>query len=171
MKVIGILIAIAAVGIAAAAGLVYSGWYNVAASEPHTRVTRAVLDTVVKNSVEAHARNLRPPAMPPEMARIGASHYAENCVVCHGAPGLKRSELSRGLTPRPPELSEAATEWTPSELFWIIKYGIKMTGMPAWGVTHSDDELWPIVAFITQLPDMSAEQYEKLTSEAPAHRH
>jgi mono/diheme cytochrome c family protein len=50
---------------------------------------------------------------------------------------------------------------TPPELFWILKHGIKMTGMPSWG-DHGDDELWAVVAFLQKLPSMTKEDYAKL---------
>ncbi|HEY0844383.1 MAG TPA: cytochrome c [Noviherbaspirillum sp.] len=165
--------AVAALLIAAAALVfVYSGWYNVAASEPHTRATRVVLEAVMENSVKARADGIRAPEnFTREMARQGAGHYAEYCVMCHGAPGVQRGELGAGLTPRAPELSKAATGWTPAEMFWITKHGIKMTGMPAWGVSHSDEELWHVVAFVTLLPQLSADEYKTMTAEAGGHRH
>jgi hypothetical protein len=52
---------------------------------------------------------------------------------------------------------------SPENLFWITKHGIKMTGMPAWGETHGDEELWDVVAFINQLGQMTPQQYQELT--------
>ena len=71
----------------------------------------------------------------------GAGEYAEMCSGCHLAPGMKRTEISQGLYPRAPELRRK-TDLTPAEQFWIVKHGVKMTGMPAWGVTHDDELLW-----------------------------
>ena len=70
--------------------------------------------------------------------------------------------------PRAPELRRK-TDLTPSEQFWIIKHGVKMTGMPAWGVTHDDDLLWDVVAFVRKLPELTPEQYETLVKNAPKH--
>ena len=97
----------------------------------------------------------------------GVTHYAEHCVVCHGAPGVERGDLAEGLYPRPPNLADAARVYTPGELFWIVKHGIRMTGMPAWGA-HSDDELWATVALIEKLPGMTDQAYATLVAASPA---
>ena len=94
--------------------------------------------------------------------------YSEMCSGCHLAPGMKRTEISQGLYPRAPELRRK-TGLTPAEQFWVVKHGIKMTGMPAWGVTHDDDLLWDVVAFVRKLPELTPEQYETLVKNAPKH--
>ena len=99
----------------------------------------------------------------------GASEYAEMCSGCHLAPGMERTEISRGLHPRAPELRRK-TDLTPAEQFWIVKHGVKMTGMPAWGVTHNDELLWDVVAFVRKLPELTPEQYETLVKDAPETR-
>lgn len=99
------------------------------------------------------------------MAR-GAVAYRQMCQTCHGAPGHARSVVGEGLTPTPPHLREAATEWAPNEVFWILQEGIQMAGMPAFGPTHTPEELWEIVAFVEHLPEMAPERYEALTAPA-----
>src|SRR3546814_5639660 len=76
--------------------------------------------------------------------------------------------MGKGTNPAPPELSETVHKWTPAELFWIVKYGLKMTGMPAWGPTHRDDELWAITAFLLRLPELSPEEYRSMTKAGDA---
>ena len=88
------------------------------------------------------------------------------CSLCHLAPGMKRTEISRGLYPRAPELRRKS-ELTPAEQFWVVKHGLKMTGMPAWGVTHDDELLWDVVAFLRKLPELTADQYQTLVKSAP----
>jgi hypothetical protein len=81
---------------------------------------------------------------------------------------MKRTELSRGLYPRAPELRRKSS-LRAAEQFWIIKHGVKFTGMPAWGVTHDDDLLWDVVAFVRKLPELTPEQYETIVKNAPKH--
>jgi mono/diheme cytochrome c family protein len=59
------------------------------------------------------------------------------------------------------------------ELFWTIRQGVRMTGMPAFAPTHSDEEIWKIVTFIRHLPHLTPEEKEKLRSvtEEEAHHH
>jgi len=87
------------------------------------------------------------------------------CTSCHLAPGMKDTELRPGLYPRPPNLSEGEVE--PREAFWIIKHGLKMTAMPAWGLSHDDATIWSMVAFLQKLPGMTAAQYKEMVAKAP----
>jgi mono/diheme cytochrome c family protein len=155
--------------IAALAGLavVYGGLFEVAASSSHSPMTKLLLETTMRNAVKRSAKNtVVPVELPP--ASAGFRDYDEMCVICHGAPGRPDSELAQGLMPPAPDLARAAKEWSDAELFWITQNGIKMTGMPAWGHTHSDEELWALVAFVRELPGLSPEQYANLRAQASA---
>ena len=88
------------------------------------------------------------------------------CTGCHGAPGKPARAVGKGLSPRPPDLTEAVRTWDDGNLFWIIRNGIKMTGMPAFGQTHDDPSIWNIVAFVKKLPGMTSEQYQALQAQA-----
>ena len=148
-------------------GFVYSGLYDVAATQPHTALTSWVLQTTMEQSVRTRARHIQVPAsFPASMSKDGFKHYAENCVSCHGAPGVERGEIGKGIMPTAPDLAKKGSRWNSAELFWIIKNGVRMTAMPAWGRTHSDDEIWTLIAFLQQLPALSPEQYEALRQEA-----
>ena len=153
--------------VAAAIGI-YAGLYNIAADVPHTQPVYWLLETVRNRSVASRARDIVVPndLNDPNLISRGAGQYL--CSGCHLAPGMKRTEISRGLYPRAPELRRK-TDLTPAEQFWIVKHGVKMTGMPAWGVTHDDDLLWDVVAFVHKLPELTPEQYETLVKNAPKH--
>lgn len=155
----------------AALGFIFSGIYDVAASTPDTGLIQWALETTQSRSVhrraEAAAETMKtPPLDDPALIRTGLIEYYEMCVVCHGAPGVKISATGQGLNPPPPELAGEAGHEDPGELFWITKNGIKMTGMPAFGVTHSDEELWAIVAFMKRMADLTPEQYQQMVREA-----
>ena len=154
----------------AAAMAIYTGFYNIAADVPHPQPIYWLYETVRDRSVAARARDIVVPTDLDDSSRIskGAGQYAEMCSGCHLAPGMKRTEISRGLYPRAPELRRQ-TDLTPAEQFWIVKHGVKMSGMPAWGVTHDDELLWDVVAFVRQLPELTPEQYETLVKDAPKH--
>jgi mono/diheme cytochrome c family protein len=154
----------------AVAVAVYAGLYNVAADIPHTQPVYWLFETVRDRSIASRSRDIVVPHDLNDSARIlsGAGQYAEMCSVCHLAPGMKRTEMSRGLYPRAPELRRK-TDLTAAEQFWIVKHGVKMTGMPAWGVTHSDELLWDVVALLRKLPELTKEQYEALVKSAPKH--
>lgn len=145
----------------------WAGWYNVAADAPHWRVTSAFLEQVRDRSIESRSATLVVPDLAdPALIRDGAGHYAAMCDDCHLAPGMEHSELRAGLYPQPPVLATADRMRSPSADFWIVKHGLKMTGMPAWGATHDDRSLWGLVAFVRQLPQLTAQDYLALVGGA-----
>lgn len=145
-----------------AVAVAYSGGYNIAATEEHTSAVRWLFDTTFKNSVQAHAANIKTPPLPPEMVATGAESYMAMCQHCHAGPGREREKWAAGMRPRPPHLTEAAKHWRPNEIFWLVKHGAKMTGMPAFGPTHDDKAIWAIASFVSQLPAMPPERYSEL---------
>ncbi len=161
--VLGLVTAVALLVIAGLAAI-YAGIYNVAADKPHTAVETWLLHTAMTNSVKAHANATVPPSDFSAEHRIhdGFHLFDEMCVQCHGAPGKKPGEIGLGLRPEPPELSKVVTRWNTAQRFWIVKHGIIGTGMPAFGGTHTDEQLWNIAAFLERLPGLTAEQYKGL---------
>lgn len=167
IKGLFVLLILAAI---AALVTIYSGLIDVGATNPHHPFTDWLLSTTMERSVQVHARDIEaPPLDDPQLIMNGFRHYREMCVGCHLAPGITSTEIRKGLMPEAPVLAEEAEEWTPAELFWVIKNGVKMTAMPAWGPTHSNEDIWAMVAFIEKLPHMSAEEYERMdTTAGPA---
>ena len=146
----------------------YTGLYNVAASEGDSAVEQWYLSTLSRRSIAVRADEVAVPADLADSTRIvrGAVAFRQMCQTCHGAPGVERGVTGQGLTPTPPRLSEAATRWAPGEVFWILQHGIKMAGMPAYGETHTEEELWALVAFVERLPETTPERYAALTAPA-----
>jgi len=144
--------------------VVYTGAYNVAASDPHADAVRWTLDTTMRRSVESRAGEVRlPEEFPDDVIARGAGDYDDYCVQCHGAPGQDPAEWSRGMRPEPPHLTEAAADWTAEEIRWIVENGIKMSAMPAFGASHGPDEILAITAFVRQLPGLAPEDYRRLS--------
>jgi mono/diheme cytochrome c family protein len=140
-----------------------SGFYNMSAMVPHNKLTLWIINTLKDNSIERNSKDIKVPDLnDSSMVRLGFVHYREMCSGCHGAPGISRDEAGQGLYPEPQELSRSAIELTPSELFWITKNGIKLTGMPAFGKTHDDHKIWAIVSFLVKLPSITNEQYRSM---------
>jgi mono/diheme cytochrome c family protein len=144
----------------------YTGLYDVAADGEHSGLEEWYLSTLSARSIRARAGGIAVPAELADSARVarGAVAFSQMCRTCHGAPGRERSVTGQGMAPTPPRLSEAAAEWEPEEVYWILAHGIKMAGMPAYGPTHSDEELWELVAFVESLPEMTPERYEALAA-------
>ena len=162
-----VLIAIEVLVIVLIAGFlifVYSGVYNIAATASHYTFLEWVLETTKENSIRRHARSVAEMPLAELDLQQGLRHFDAMCVLCHGAPGLERSEIGQGLVPRPPQLADRVSAWTPAEIFWVVSNGIKMTGMPAFSPTHSESELWAVVAFVRQLPQLAPEEYQALAA-------
>lgn len=150
----------------AGAAFVYSGLYNIAADEHHWRITTVLMEMLRTRSIERRAQDIQvPPLDDPKLKLKGAGQYAEMCVMCHLAPGIKDSATREGLYPQPPVLSQRTID--PRAAFWVIKHGIKMTAMPAWGASHDDETLWSLVAFLQELPRLNGEQYQEIVRKAP----
>ncbi len=157
----GFLVAILLILIAGAL-FVWSGAYNVAADVPHWKATSAVLEIARERSIDNHSDGISPPPLDdPELLESGFHHFHPMCRMCHGAPGYERLEFAKGLYPNPPDLTtdHIVEEFTDAQLYWIIENGLKMTGMPAFGPTHKEDELWGLVAVLKKLPQMTPEEY------------
>ncbi len=152
----------------ATAAFVYFGVYNIAADSPHTPAVYALLDGLRDRSIAMRASGITPPADLGSATRVsvGAGLYNEMCSSCHLGPGVERSELSQGLYPQAPELAKAQ-DLTAAQQFWIIKHGVKLSAMPAWGKTHPDPLIWDMVAFVRRMPGMTPEEYKRLVASAP----
>lgn len=147
---------------------VYSGIYDVAASQPDGAVTRWVVTTTRDRSIERRTSGIAVPVLnDPSLVEEGFEHYREMCTGCHLAPGTESSEMRTGLNPQPPVLAKLVPHSSPARLFRVIKNGVKMTGMPAWGTTHSDQMIWAIVAFLERLPTMTPAEYQALDKAHP----
>jgi mono/diheme cytochrome c family protein len=150
-----------------AALVIYAGIYDIGADAPHSQPVFWLMQMVRDRSIAAHATDAVPVDLgDPKRIASGAVQYDEMCSTCHLAPGMKRTEVSWGLYPRAPELRRGSG-LTPAEQFWVVKHGIKMTGMPSWGVTHDDELLWDIVAFLRKMPKLTTDEYHGLVRSAP----
>lgn len=155
-----------------AAIFIVTGAYDIGADAPHSKVVFSILDELRDRSIEHHSGSVRLPSNLDDPRRIaaGAALYNEMCTGCHLGPGVERSELSQGLYPPAPELAQG-DDLGPQEQFWVIKHGVKLTAMPAWGKTHDDELIWDMVSFIRHMPKMNANQYRAAVASSPASHH
>ena len=152
--------------------VVYSGVNDVGADTPHSAPVHAVLEMARERSIAVRAAEVEVPELgTTELIRSGAGNYAAMCVGCHLAPGVPPNELSQGLYPAPPNLAEATDEFDPAATFWVIKHGLKSTGMAAWGRFMEDHYIWGLVAFIEQLPSLTPQEYQALVDTSGGHQH
>jgi mono/diheme cytochrome c family protein len=169
MKPFLVLLLIVGLLVIAVAAFVWSGGYNVAANVPHWKITHWLLEKVRERSIAAHSKGVIVPSLKnPKLVDIGFKNYHAMCLLCHSAPGYSQSEIAKGLYPAPPELASenVVKRRSDGEIYLVIKNGIKMTGMPAFGPTHSEDELWGIVVFVKSLPGLKPEGYKAMVKAA-----
>lgn len=157
----------------AAMAFLYSGWYPIGADVPHNGLTYWALETLRERSIARASADIEVPADlgAPKRLLAGGADYNDMCAGCHLRPGKKESDFTLGLYPVPPNLSLPHAQADEKDLtaqarrrFWIIKHGIKASGMPAWGPTHDDERIWNMVAFLQRLPELTPEQYQILTA-------
>jgi mono/diheme cytochrome c family protein len=170
MRLLALIGALAIIVVVAAAVFFLGGFYSVAATEQDPGPIAWALIHVRTASIEHHATDAPPGSLDdPATIRAGAHAFAERgCVSCHGGPGAPWAKFSEGLNPGPPDLKEVVGELAPRELFWVVKNGIRMTGMPSFGaVGVSDQEIWSIVAFLKKLPTVSDADFKTWSTSAP----
>lgn len=158
-----VLLTLALLAIAAVAGgaaLLWSGWYDTAATAQHTQPVFSLLETAMHRSVKMRAAQIAVPRLDDAAQHErGAQCYVEKCLQCHGGPGMAQDEIGRSMQPVPGPLVDASVRWQPQELYLITRDGIKMSGMPAWQFRLGDDDLWALVAFLQQFPRLTAAQF------------
>lgn len=157
----------------------YSGLYPMGADAPHNQLTYWLLETLRERSVARAANDIEVPDNLNASERLlaGGADYNDMCAGCHLKPGRTKSDFTLGLYPAPPNLTLTGDEHGHEHAgntdnndeaikreFWIIKHGIKASGMPAWGPTHSEERIWNMVAFLQRLPELSEAQYQILTA-------
>ena len=169
-----LIIAVTTTGLALTAALtaavvVYSGIYDISVTRQHLQPIHSVMEIAMRQSVRRYSKGIdEPPLTDPQMALRGAASFRDNCVQCHGAPGVAQSDIGLSMQPLPGPLVDAQQHWRPRELYWVVRNGIKMTGMPAWQYRMPDAEIWDLVAFMQQLPQLNAAQYAQWSQAATA---
>jgi len=144
---------------------IYSGFYNIAATEHHWGIMTSIIETMRDRSIAVHSDDLQVPDFD-ELKRKEEAypHYHAMCRNCHGAPGHEIDEFAEGLYPLPPGIQAGGIQKKRSagEIYWIIKHGIKMTGMPAFGLNHDEEELWSLTALVKEMPKINEEKYKRM---------
>jgi mono/diheme cytochrome c family protein len=142
----------------------WTGSYNIAATAPHWAVTSSFIEILKDRSIAAHSESIQAPDLKdPQLMDATFSQYHEMCRLCHGAPQVQPEEFAKGLYPVPPDMTDGHVqeELGPDQFYWIVKHGLKMTGMPAFGPTHDEKELWGLAALAREMPRMPPEQYRQ----------
>jgi len=157
----------------------YGGYIDVSADTPHAPMVYGFIEEARERSIERNIQDIRPPAdlSDPERIERGAGNYQAMCANCHLSPGMRSSEIRRGLYPPPPDLTKTSNERLPAggvsaRRFWVIKHGIKASAMPAWSKGGMEDStIWDLTAFLGRLPALTPEQYKSMVSASEGHAH
>lgn len=164
------LAALAALAALAGGSVVLGGLYDVSATDPHLAPTYRLLDLASRRAIARRAEGIPVPALDGEATiERGLALYRGHCVQCHGAPGVAPESFALGLMPAPANLAHTGRAWSPAEIYWVVRNGMKMTGMPAWEFRLSEEELWAVVAFIRSLPALTPEAYRKRAAAVTKH--
>ena len=157
---------IVGLGALLAVGVIFSGLFNVAATVADAPPLRWMFVTVREGSIKLHARDIQaPPVADAAHLANGFKVYRADCAMCHTPMGRKPSPMALGFNPQAPSFEE--NDMTVAQLFWAAKNGIRFTGMPAWGPSLSDQDIWDAVGFVMTLPKMSAADYDALDHRIP----
>ena len=154
---------------AGAAAFVWSGVYDVSVTTQHFQAVYRLLEFATQQSVRRHAR--AGPAPPPDLAQQvarGAVCYRAKCLQCHGAAGIAPGDVGLAMQPLPGPLIDAAARFDARELHWIVRHGLKMSGMPAWRYRLGDADQWAVVAFVQALPDLDPQAQQALLAGSTA---
>lgn len=148
--------------------------FSFAADKPHSGFVHASIEFIRDLSIRVESRSVSVPKDidSPERLRRASGNYDAMCATCHLKPGVSQSELSKGLYPTPPNLTQTRDRSDAASDFWVVKHGIKGSGMPSWGkVGLTDDEIWDLVAFIRNMPTMDSRSYANYVKTGLGHHH
>lgn len=156
----------------AGAAFVFSGLFNPAADAPHSQPVYWVMENLRHRGIESRVGDIQVPDLTDAaLIRAGAGNYDAMCAACHLKPGVTDSEMHRGLYPQPPAIATMARPTRPDHAFWIIKHGVKASGMPAWGKSMDDQTIWGVVAFLQNIPRLTPEAYHEAVEQSEGHLH
>jgi mono/diheme cytochrome c family protein len=133
-------------------------------SAMETVVARAVRHMAIPK-IDREEENPWATVVTPEILKDAREHFADHCSQCHANDGSGKTEMGQYLYPRAPDMRLPATQnLTDGELYYIIRNGVPLTGMPAWGEpnTDQDDDSWQLVLFIRHLPKLTAEEIKDM---------
>ncbi len=167
MRLLSLIGALAIIVAVAASVFFFGGYYNIGATQPDLGIVAWALEHVREAAIKRHATDTPPVSLEdPTIVQAGARAFAaRGCVTCHGGPGAPWAKFSEGLRPDPPDLKDVVKELEPAEIFWVIRNGINMTGMPSFALAEvPDQEIWTIAAFVKKLPGVSEADYKAWTA-------
>ena len=131
------------------------GLMPVSADGNHSRLEARIMPAVLHASIVRHASAEKNPVpLNEDNLKAGVDTYKAMCARCHSTPDGNASVYGNSFYPPAPKLPEGMAQYTDSQLFWLIKHGIRNTGMPGWGSMLSDEEIWGVVSLLKNSQDL-----------------
>ncbi|MDT8068680.1 MAG: c-type cytochrome [Terriglobia bacterium] len=128
---------------------VSQGWFPVGADNPPGALERKYANMAMDAYVEKHMPQGNNPVQANSSNLMeGAILYEKHCALCHGGGKDRTSPLAHKFSPPVPQILQRIPHDPDAHLFWMVKHGARMTGMPSWEGVMSDDEIWKTVSFI-----------------------
>ncbi|MBI3449693.1 MAG: c-type cytochrome [Acidobacteria bacterium] len=154
---------------------IFPSWtHGFSAREEPTALEAFMARRMRRHALPPGAREIRNPLpATSEVLAQGRAHFADHCALCHGNDGRGQTTMGRSLYPKAPDMgSEGTQSLSDGEIFYIIKNGIRLTGMPAWGeeTPEDDRESWALVQFIRHLPRITSEEVQEMAEANPRTR-
>jgi mono/diheme cytochrome c family protein len=167
VQTLGKLLLIPALAALCAGIVLTAGLVDFTALKPPGRLEERVATFALNRSIQRHAPKVANPlGRSPAAVAAGLALFRTHCIDCHGAPGVDPTEGGASLNPPAPGLTLARVQArSDGELQWIVSNGIRMTGMPAFGASRSEEEIWQLVAALRRLPQLSPEESRMLARE------
>ena len=150
-------------------------WHHMRETGFSTRVEPTSMEAMMAGSLRdgaipvRYAQMKNPVASNESTGTEAMAHYADHCAVCHANNGDGKTMFGKGMYPRPPDLRASDTQqMSDGELYWTIKNGVRLSGMPAFGDPGDDDlESWKLVTFIRHLPQLTPAEEAQMESLNP----
>lgn len=140
------------------------GYSQIGADSAPSAIEAAVLQSAVRHSVRRSAADVPSPPPASEDALVeGGKLYVAGCEGCHGRLGGPFREDHDHFPPIP-QLPYVGTQYAEPQLYWIVKHGIRMTSMSAYGPFYSEKQLWSLAAFLRRINNLPPGVVDKIRS-------
>lgn len=148
-----------------------SGRVNFEADQQPSSMERSFAMGAMDAATEKHAPDIKNPLAPTEDNVVAGAHiYLDHCAGCHGVPYNPESQFAHSFNPPVPEFFKDAPDMAENQNFYIVQHGVRWTGMPAWNKTLSDNQIWQVVTFMSNIEKLpaSAKKVFDASASAPA---